>query len=90
MWLCHFQSSFHLQLHSALYIRLGQILKSSFIFSHAMECMQNGLKGFPLWTGIVIAISHLLLAINSATNILIYCALSSQFRQECKKVFGKL
>ena len=55
-----------------------------------MECRQNGYVGFPLWTGIVIAISHLLLAINSATNILVYCALSSQFRQECKKVFRKL
>lgn len=57
---------------------------------HAMECQANGFQGFPLWSGIMISISHLLLAINSATNILIYCCLSSQFRLECKKVFGKL
>ena len=55
-----------------------------------MECQANGFEGFPLWSGIVIAISHLLLAINSATNILVYCCLSSQFRQECKKVFRNL
>ena len=65
-------------------------MAANLIFRHAMECQANGFQGFPLWSGIMISLSHLLLAINSATNILIYCALSSQFRQECKKVFGKL
>ncbi len=55
-----------------------------------MACEAAGMRAFPLWSHIMISISHLLLCINSATNILIYCCLSSQFRQECKKVFRKM
>ncbi len=57
---------------------------------HAMLCQENGFYPFPLWSHLVICISHLLLCLNSATNILIYCCLSSKFREECRKVFRKL
>ena len=43
----------------------------------------------PLWFSYTILLSHLLLAVNSATNTIIYTSLSLQFRVECRKVFGK-
>ena len=55
-----------------------------------MTCQEHGLRAFPLWSHVVISVSHLLLALNSATNILIYCCLSSKFREEFRKVFRKL
>lgn len=55
----------------------------------AMKCQEAGLQAFPLWSLVTISLSHLLLVINSATNILIYCCLSSKFREECRKVFRK-
>ena len=57
---------------------------------HAMVCQENGKYPFPMWSHIVVNVSHLLLCLNSATNILIYCALSSKFREECRKVFRKI
>lgn len=36
---------------------------------------------------IMISISHILLVVNSSTNIFIYCFLSSKFRQECAKLY---
>lgn len=57
---------------------------------HAMECQGRGFHAFPLWSHIMISLSHLLLVINSATNILIYCCLSSKFREECRRVFRSL
>ena len=40
----------------------------------------------PLLYDYMIAVSHLLLAINSATNIVSYTSLSYQFRMECRKM----
>ncbi|XP_040577698.1 uncharacterized protein [Lepeophtheirus salmonis] len=52
-------------------------------------CRQHGLMGFSLWSLLMIALSHFLLAINSSTNILIYCLLSSKFREECAVLFRR-
>ena len=38
---------------------------------------------------ILYSISHFLLVVNSATNILVYCFLSSRFREECAKIINK-
>ena len=54
---------------------------------HAMECQKVGLQPFPLWSLITISLSHVLLVINSSTNIFIYCFLSSKFREECAKLY---
>ena len=54
---------------------------------HAMECQKAGLNPFPLWSLITITVSHILLVINSSTNIFIYCILSSKFREEITKVY---
>ena len=56
---------------------------------HWNDCEDAGEKNVPLWFSYTIALSHFLLAVNSATNILIYTSLSLQFRVECRKVFYK-
>lgn len=57
---------------------------------HAMKCQDAGHRAFPLWSLIMISISHFLLVVNSSTNILIYCSMSSKFRDECKTVYKQL
>ena len=52
-----------------------------------MKCQEAGKNGFPLWTEIAISVSHLLLVVNSSTNIFVYCFLSSPFRAECAKLY---
>ncbi|TRY77346.1 hypothetical protein TCAL_17433 [Tigriopus californicus] len=59
------------------------------IIRKAMACGRSGQKTFPLWSLVVMHLSHLLLVINSAINILIYCYLSSKFRQEGKLLWEK-
>jgi hypothetical protein len=54
-----------------------------------MLCNDLGLHGFSLWSLVLISISHFLLVLNSSINILIYCLLSSKFREECKVLFTK-
>lgn len=56
----------------------------------AMECTKQNEHGFSLWSLILISISHFLLVLNSSTNILIYCLLSSKFREECSALFRKI
>ena len=53
------------------------------------DCEAAGKKHVPLWFFYTIVLSHLLLALNSATNILVYTSLSLQFRIECRKLFCK-
>ena len=48
-------------------------------------CQEAGLPMFSLWSLIMISVSHLLLVFNSATNMIVYCLLSSKFRAECVK-----
>lgn len=54
---------------------------------HANECRKAGYKGFPAWSIIAIYLSHVFLVLNSSINILIYCGLSSKFREEFCKIF---
>ena len=57
---------------------------------HAMDCQKAGKNDFPLWSYIAISISHLLLVVNSSTNIFIYCFMSSAFREECSKLYQSI
>ena len=41
----------------------------------------------PPWKMLLAFIFPVILALNSATNVVIYASLSTQFREECKKVF---
>ena len=52
----------------------------------AMMCGKQGHHPFSVWSMVTISISHFLLVLNSATNILVYCLLSSKFREECSKI----
>ena len=52
----------------------------------AMMCGEQGHHPFSVWSMITTCISHFLLVLNSATNILVYCLLSSKFREECSKI----
>ena len=49
-------------------------------------CGKQGHHPFSVWSMVTISISHFLLVLNSATNILVYCLLSSKFREECSKI----
>ena len=53
----------------------------------AMLCSQRNERPFSLWSMITISVSHFLLVINSSTNILVYCLMSSKFREECRSIF---
>ena len=44
---------------------------------------------FPLWSLVVMCVSHLLLVVNSSINILVYCVLSTKFREEACKVWSR-
>ena len=52
----------------------------------AMMCGEQGHHPFSVWSMVTISVSHFLLVLNSATNILVYCLLSSKFREECSKI----
>lgn len=52
----------------------------------AMMCGEQGHHPFSVWSMVTISVSHFLLVLNSATNILVYCLLSSKFREECHKI----
>ena len=54
----------------------------------ANECRAAGLRGFPPWSIAAINVSHVFLALNSATNILVYCGMSSKFREEFLRAFS--
>ena len=56
----------------------------------AMNCMEAGHQGFSLWSMVLITVSHVLLVLNSSINLLIYCFLSSKFREECRGLVKKL
>lgn len=48
-----------------------------------LECEAAGRPPFALWTLVSICVSHFLLVLNSATNMIVYCLLSSAFRRQC-------
>lgn len=45
-------------------------------------CNEAGFRDIPAWSLAAVHLSHFLLVINSSTTILIYCGLSSKFREE--------
>ena len=46
------------------------------------KCRYYGYRDFPAYITISIVISHVTLVLSSATNLLIYCSLSSTYRKE--------
>ena len=69
--------------------RLALNIHELFNLGEAMRCEDRGRPGFSVWSLVLISISHFLLVVNSSTNILIYCLLSSKFREECALLLGR-
>ena len=59
------------------------------VMKGAMECEKHEKEPFSMWSLIMINVSHFLLVLNSGTNILIYCWMSTKFRNECSKIIQK-
>lgn len=56
--------------------------------ARANLCKSGGYRRtFPPWSHVAIHISHLLLAVNAATNMIIYCLLNTRFREEVARVW---
>ena len=60
------------------------------VMKGAMECRNQNHEPFSLWSLILISVSHFLLVLNSGTNILVYCFMSTKFRKECSKFYRSL
>jgi len=56
---------------------------------HYIACRQFHHNDFPAYISISIFISHVMLVISSATNLLIYCSLSSTYRKEVLYFFSQ-
>ena len=69
-----------------LFSRLLLNIHELITIKEAMMCGKQGHHPFSVWSMVTISISHFLLVLNSATNILVYCLLSSKFREECSKI----
>ena len=59
-------------------------------FGFVRKCLRGGQNGFPLWAFYVAAISHLMLAVKSSANLIIYAAMSPKFRNEMRVTFRSL
>ena len=57
---------------------------------HYQKCREAGLYGFPFYITIAIFISHITLVLSCATDLIIYCSLSSTYRQELCKMFSNV
>ena len=56
---------------------------------HYIKCRRFHYNDFPAYISISIFISHITLVISSATNLLIYCSLSSTYRKEVCDFFAQ-
>ena len=57
------------------------------VMEGAMRCQMYDHEPFSMWSLILINVSHFLLVLNSSTNILVYCFMSSKFRKECNILY---
>merc|ERR1719295_1524164 len=72
-------------------LRIALSLHESLIIRHAMKCMEAGFRNiFPSWAMIANSFSHLFLAVNSSTNMIIYCSLNQQFRRHFVEIIQHL
>ena len=86
-----FQNNFQVDLKSTLFrFRFILNIHELVVIGNAIKCMEQGQNGFPIWSLYMISISHLMLSLNSSTNIFIYFFLSSRFRQDCKRRYSRM
>ncbi len=53
-------------------------------------CEEAGMRPWSPWVHIATNVSHLLLVINGSVNSLIYCSLSSRFRDQVVRLFHRM
>ena len=89
--LCHFSKNEHVKNHRILKFSSScssfykeKLFVYIFFLSFSAEK-----QPFPLWSLVVMCVSHLLLVVNSSINILVYCVLSTKFREEACKVWSR-
>ena len=86
-----FQNNFQVDLKSTLFrFRFILNIHELVVIGNAIKCMEQGQNGFPIGSVHMISISHLMLSLNSSTNIFIYFFLSSRFRQDCKRRYSRM
>ena len=86
-----FQNIFQIKFKSTLFrFRFILNIHELVVIGNAIKCMEQGQNGFPIWSLYMISISHLMLSLNSSTNIFIYFFLSSRFRQDCKRRYSRM
>eukprot|EP00093_Oithona_nana_P009090 09090.XXX_64533_60387_1 [CDS] Oithona nana genome sequencing. len=56
----------------------------------SMACQNNGMHGFPVWAIVTGSFSHLLLVVNSSTNMILYIFLNKQFRMHFMNLVKKI
>ena len=87
----HITKIFQIKLKSTLFrFRFILNIHELVVIGNAIKCMEQGQNGFPIWSLYMISISHLMLSLNSSTNIFIYFFLSSRFRQDCKRRYSRM
>ena len=87
----HITKFFQIKLKSTLFrFRFILNIHELVVIGNAIKCMEQGQNGFPIWSLYMISISHLMLSLNSSTNIFIYFFLSSRFRQDCKRRYSRM
>ena len=64
-------------------------IKQNFLYIFFFLFFSAEKQPFPLWSLVVMCVSHLLLVVNSSINILVYCVLSTKFREEACKVWSR-
>ncbi len=69
-------------------LRLALDIHELLTLEAANACRAAGRRGVPTWALCAVHVSHILLVLNAATNILVYCGLSSRFREEFCRAFG--
>ena len=70
--------------------RVGIDIHEIYSLSHSNFCAKHHMPNtFPAWSLMAIYISHFCLVINAASNMFIYCLMSTKFREESRTIFRR-
>ena len=65
--------------HRKFIVTFGDL--QALLVSFWFRCVETDLGGFPMWSIILGFVSHVMLTLNSSTNLLIYCLVVSRLRK---------
>ena len=70
--------------------RVGIDIHEIYSLSHSNFCAEHNMPNtFPAWSLIAIYISHFCLVISAASNMFIYCLMSTKFREESRTILSR-